>query len=611
MKSIEFLRFKSLIPYQAILILPRRSRVKLLYFATAQFFLNIIDLLGIGLIGILLAIGTSGKNDSQQSGLLRTVISFLQIDRLNFKQQALIIGMASILLLITKAFLTLLLLRKLNRFISFQSAKITGDLVLKLLSNSILMLRTRSMQESLWLLTTGVSISLLGVVGRCIAMLGDVGMIIFMLFALLAINPFVAISALIIFGAVATVLFVTLRHRAASNGKHYADLNVVSNQEIYEILDSFRETYVKNRRYFYAEQIKNTRLKLSDTLAMINYLPNLSRYTFDTVVTSGILIFTAIQFYFFDTKSALTSLALFLGASSRIAPSVLRLQQISLELKSASGTVAPLLTLIEELKIVEPTTDVPDSFDTAYEGFEARIAVRNVSFTYPGNDVKALNDVSFDIEANSTYAIVGPSGSGKSTLVDILLGILLPDHGEVEISGVSPSKAIQTWAGAIAYVPQDIVMINNTIAKNISMGYPSSEINREAMHAILEKTQLSEFISNLPAGIDSLVGDRGSKLSGGQRQRLGLARALFTEPKLLFLDEATSALDANTEELVATTILKSLNLTVITIAHRPATIKKADRIIYLDEGKIKAFGTLAQVREKVPEFESLIELMTM
>jgi ABC-type multidrug transport system fused ATPase/permease subunit len=154
-------------------------------------------------------------------------------------------------------------------------------------------------------------------------------------------------------------------------------------------------------------------------------------------------------------------------------------------------------------------------------------------------------------------------------------------------------------------------MINNTIAKNISMGYPSSEINREAMHAILEKTQLSEFISNLPAGIDSLVGDRGSKLSGGQRQRLGLARALFTEPKLLFLDEATSALDANTEELVATTILKSLNLTVITIAHRPATIKKADRIIYLDEGKIKAFGTLAQVREKVPEFESLIELMTM
>jgi ABC-type multidrug transport system fused ATPase/permease subunit len=285
------------------------------------------------------------------------------------------------------------------------------------------------------------------------------------------------------------------------------------------------------------------------------------------------------------------------------------LQQNFLELKSASGTLVPLMTFIEELKIVVPKAEVPDTFDTAYEGFEARIAVRNVSFTYPGNDVKALTDISFDIEANSTYAIVGPSGSGKSTLVDILLGILPPDHGEVEISGVPPSKAIETWAGAIAYVPQDIVIINNTVAKNISMGYPNSQMNRGVIQAILEKTQLSEFISSLSAGIDSLVGDRGSKLSGGQRQRLGLARALFTYPKLLFLDEATSALDSNTEELVATSILKSSNMTVITIAHRPATIKKADFIIYLDSGVIRAIGTLEDGRKKVPDFDNQIELM--
>jgi ABC-type multidrug transport system fused ATPase/permease subunit len=328
------------------------------------------------------------------------------------------------------------------------------------------------------------------------------------------------------------------------------------------------------------------------------------------VVICGILIFTVIQFFTADPDTAFTSLALFLGASARIAPAVLRIQQNSIELKGSSGEVLPLLLLIDELKSIEPLTETPDSADNDYHGFEARVSVKEVTFTYPGSEHPVLSNVSLEIKPNCIYAIVGPSGAGKTTLVDILLGIFPPDQGSVVISGVTPSDAIRKWSGAIAYVPQDVAIINSTISGNLTMGYPVSSGQRELVNSAIELAQLSDYVASLPNGIDSLVGDRGTRLSGGQRQRLGLARALFTKPKLIILDEATSALDAQTEELISSTLLEMEDITVVAIAHKISTIKKADFIVYVNKGCIEAVGTLEEVRSKIPDFDYQISLMS-
>jgi ABC-type multidrug transport system fused ATPase/permease subunit len=180
----------------------------------------------------------------------------------------------------------------------------------------------------------------------------------------------------------------------------------------------------------------------------------------------------------------------------------------------------------------------------------------------------------------------------------------------VKISGLSPSDAITAWPGAISYVPQDILILDGTIRENVALGYPMEIVSDEDVWAALGNALLSEFVNALPKKLDSHVGDRGVNLSGGQRQRLGIARALFTKPKLLILDEATSSLDGKTESAVSQAIQAMHGeVTVITIAHRLSTVKNADRVFYLENGHLVAKGTFLEVRKLVPDFDEQAKLM--
>ena len=194
-------------------------------------------------------------------------------------------------------------------------------------------------------------------------------------------------------------------------------------------------------------------------------------------------------------------------------------------------------------------------------------------------------------------------------MVDILLGIVYPEVGSIEISGANPAEVTQLWPGAIAYVPQETSIINGTIKENICLGYLASEVPDQIAIELLRAVQLEEFLS-LSEGIHSSTGERGSKLSGGQKQRIGLARALFTNPKLLVLDEATSALDATTEKKL-TSYLTSLkgSLTMIVIAHRLSTVIDADKIFYMKDGKVLGEGTFKELRDRIPEFNSQAKAM--
>jgi ABC-type multidrug transport system fused ATPase/permease subunit len=207
-------------------------------------------------------------------------------------------------------------------------------------------------------------------------------------------------------------------------------------------------------------------------------------------------------------------------------------------------------------------------------------------------------------------AVVGPSGAGKTTLVDVLLGVLEPDTGSVFVSGITPLEAISKWPGAIAYVPQDVLVVNGSIRENVALGYPLEVATDQLVNDAIRVASLTEFVSALPDGLDSNLGERGAKISGGQRQRIGIARALFTKPKLLVLDEATSALDGGTEESISADIqsLKG-STTVVLIAHRLSTVRDADLVLYLNKGEIVARGTFEEVRNAVPDFDRQAKLM--
>jgi ATP-binding cassette subfamily C protein len=246
-------------------------------------------------------------------------------------------------------------------------------------------------------------------------------------------------------------------------------------------------------------------------------------------------------------------------------------------------------------------TDVP---------FVARVEMSMVSVSYPGATIPALDHVSFDILPGQSVAVVGPTGSGKSTLTDVLLGVLPMDSGITTICGVDPRRAIASWPGKISYVPQDVSILNGTIRENVAVGIPSADVDDHAAWAALEKAHLAEALRTDREGLDTLVGEHGFQLSGGQKQRLGIARALYSNPELLVMDEATSALDAETERLITQT-LESLDgdVTLVVVAHRLATVKNADMLLYMERGKLIAAGSFAEVRRMVPNFERNAALM--
>jgi ABC-type multidrug transport system fused ATPase/permease subunit len=279
--------------------------------------------------------------------------------------------------------------------------------------------------------------------------------------------------------------------------------------------------------------------------------------------------------------------------------------------KRSEGAAAPTLALLHELETTGAKVDASlDSPHRNHNGFTGSIQIENLSFSYPGSREEATKNLSIQMSPGSTIAIVGPSGAGKTTFADLILGLLQPLQGKALISGLPPEQVIKKWPGAIAYVPQETLIINGSVKDNICLGFKSELVSDELIWEALKAAKLDDFVSQLPKKLDSDVGELGSKFSGGQRQRLGIARALLTSPGLVILDEATSSLDGKTESDVTESILKLKgSVTLIFIAHRLSTVREADLVIYLDKGEIKASGTFNDVRKAIPDFDNQAKLM--
>jgi ABC-type bacteriocin/lantibiotic exporter with double-glycine peptidase domain len=465
-------------------------------------------------------------------------------------------------------------------------------------------------QDITFVIANGINALILSVLGAAISLVSDFSLLLILTISLFIVSPSIALSSILFFGLVGLVLFRLMHNRAQEIGKEDAKLSVQTNNKLIEVLFSYRESIVRNRRAFYVEEVGNLQLSHSHILAERTFMPNISKYVIEISVILGALLVSGVQFLLQDATHAIATLSIFIAAGSRIAPATLRIQQSLIQIKASMGVSGTTFEMLDELLDVQAETGESPRFVKEHKDFNPKISLKSVSYTYPKNVNFEIRDLSFEVDAGKSLAIVGTSGSGKTTLMDLLLGILEPAAGDIKISGKSPRDAIIHWPGAISYVPQDVLVINGTIRENICLGYSPKEITDEEVFSALSEASLLDFVKKLPLGIHTQVGERGAQLSGGQRQRIGIARALISEPALIVLDEATSSLDGETESQITDALNKIKGrCTVVMIAHRLSSVRNSDLVIYLEQGKVLATGTFAEVREKVPNFDKQASLM--
>jgi ABC-type multidrug transport system fused ATPase/permease subunit len=601
---------KSTTLYNSLQILDSADRKKLFIVTIFQSALAFLDLAGVALVGLVGALAVTGVQSMNPGNRVSTALDFLGIQSFTIQKQVAILGLLAAGLFIVRTVLSVIVSRRTLFFLSRRAAKITGNLTAKLLSQPLLKLQEIPNQETLYALTVGVSTITLSIIGAAIGIVADLSLLIVIISGLFIVDKIIAFSTIIFFGLIGVLLYKNMSVRARHLGQENAKISVTSNAKILEVLTSYREIVVKNRRDFYTNQIAKSRLDLANIIAEFSFMPNISKYVIESGIIVGAVIISAMQFLLQDASRAVATLAVFMAAASRLAPAVLRIQSTAIQARVASGSASPTLNLINSLKSLPLKFTPAQPFRTEHTNFVPTVDLINVTFSYSNKSDTVLNQVKLNIKAGEIIAIVGPSGAGKTTMADIILGVISPDIGLVKISNHDPLTAIDKWPGAIAYVPQDVMVSNCSIRENVGLGYSEEEIDDDLVLQSLKIAHLDKFIQTLPEGLQTNVGDRGTKLSGGQRQRLGIARAVFTKPKLLVLDEATSSLDGQSEADISDSINDMRGeITVILIAHRLSTVKNADKVVYLEAGKIVSIGTFDEVRKNVPNFEKQASLM--
>jgi ABC-type multidrug transport system fused ATPase/permease subunit len=593
---------------RAATILSRRDKHKIAIVVGLNIALGFLDLLGVAAVGLVGALAVIGFGASTPSPRINQLMEFLNLNNLEFQLQVAILGIVAGVAFIVRTISSIYVNKRIMFFFSRKGASLANELFAKVLNQNLTGLRRRTTQEYNYLFGEGITNLTIGTLATASTIVSDLILLGILLAGILFADFGLGVTILFTFGALGYFLNRLTGKRAKAIGTKDAALSLQSYLAIHDSISGFSERYAGNTLGSSVNDFHVLKNQHSEVLAQRQFLPILSKYLIESAVIFLALGVAAFQFLVGSAGQAIGALSIFLGAGSRIAPAVLRIQQSLVTFRASSKSTELTLELISELTHLHPLVGVKANLDLEHKGFDGTVVISSLSFKYPETSNFVLHDISLKVPAGTFVAIIGPSGAGKSTLVDAILGLVRLEKGFVSIGGEEPKIAIDKWPGAVAYVPQSIVLTNESMIQNVISGYSETETNRQRAFKMLELVHLNEIAIALPNGFDSEIGERGEKLSGGQAQRLGLARALFSNPQLLFLDEATSALDGETEKLVSETLEKLRGrTTIITIAHRLNTVKKADLVIYLENGHLRHSGSFEEVSRQVPGLASQIQ----
>jgi len=589
-------------------LLEPRARRRYLSLSALQVVLSLLEVAALSVLAITITFGLNSYTNiagqqNTRSDLLDGLLSNLDTEA----KIATMLG-TYIVLTIAKTFLSAVTTLATLNLLASQSAKIGFRLNKATYERGTDLIRFGKSQENLSGVTNSLDSLLIGYLGTYSQLLGDIASVLMVCIALIFFDFETALLLFSLFTILLGTLHRFVNVKAAKWGEKLTKSSALLNRRVLDSWLVYRETLLAHKVDDLLRTSLSLRLEIAKNRARLSFLPSLSKYIFELFLITSALVISAFQLWFNGISEAVSSLVLIVAASTRLLPSLLRLQGNLLSIKqSVGGGFYARETL---MKVQHNLTELvsSDLDDFPNKEFNPTVFIEELSYSYPESAKPAVRDISLSVTPGTFTAITGSSGSGKSTLVDLILGFLKPSSGSVSISDLNPVAAQKAWPGKIAYVPQDVQIIEGSIKENITLSL-DGEYSKTRLQNSIDASGLLEDMANLELGVDTLVGERGLKLSGGQKQRLGIARALYSNPDVLVFDEATSSLDPITENRIAKNIYSKLSgRTVIVVAHRLSTVMNADKVIYLRDGCVVASGTFDELKRSVPEFLEQAEL---
>ncbi len=436
------------------------------------------------------------------------------------------------------------------------------------------------------------------------SMVMELVLIVAALVVLFAVEPTATLTVVVVLGSGLGAFYLLIRRHLTAWGLRLEDVYVRIYMWINQGIGAIREIRILGRdRYFHTMFAQQTD-EIARVSAISNTVQLMPRLVGEVIILGTFLIFVSFtlianQGSFVD---AVPVLGIFAAAAFRIAPSVNRLVNSATSIRHNAAA-------LDSVTNADMSSGPPPSAKPVQPlPFQQELRIDGLSFNYAETDRPALNNITFTITKGETVALVGPSGSGKSTLADIVLGLLDPTTGSITADGVNIRSNMTGWQRQLGFVPQTVYLSDDTLRRNIAFGLADNEIDTDQLVDATRMAQLDDVISALPNGLDTFVGERGTRLSGGQRQRVGIARALYNDPDLLVLDEATSALDSETESrITAITAGFRGKKTLLIIAHRLSTVRHCDRLVFLSNGRVEGCGTFDELQRTCPGFERMVQ----
>jgi ABC-type multidrug transport system fused ATPase/permease subunit len=585
-------------------VFPSRGRILTPWFL-AFVLASVLETVGIGIVGPFIGLA-SNPDLIHSTPALSYLYSLTGFNRTN--RFIALIGFLVIIIFCFKSFISWYVQSRIFKFTYIQREKLTARLMYAYLEAPYTLYLDKNSAQVVQNIISQTRIFADNILNPLMTLVSNFVSVLAVSFLLCLVNP-LAVLSLIFIALPLLILLNSFKDKIKLWGKelHEADLGII--RGINHSLGGFKETRVIGCGAFFAEEAIAEAHRYAEASISFYAFKLSPRFIVEAFLVIFVVSFTSISLLSRqDIQQLIPTLSIFAIASIRLIPSFTGITSGINILRNHSHALHQLYADLKELESetakVEyhhrsPATEHLNGnhqAETQDIQFFKEVVLDRVSYHYPNTSKNALTEVSLTLPKGQSIALIGRSGAGKTTLVDVILGLLEPQQGDIRVDGVSIYNNLRSWQNLIGYIPQSIFLIDDTIERNIAFGVSDPLIDPHRLQKAIQAAQLSEVVDNLPNGVKTRVGERGVMLSGGQRQRVGIARALYHEREILVLDEATSALDNETETLV-TEAIKSLSgvKTMIIIAHRLTTVEHCDRVYLMEKGQVVKYGSFQDV----------------
>ena len=563
----------------------------------------LLDMLGVASIMPFIAV-MSNPELVETNFILKTMFEYLSDFGIETNQQFLFfLGISVFLLLVVSLTFKAVTLYAQVRFIQMREYSISKRLVEGYLHQPFSWFLNRHSAEIGKTILSEVSKVVSKGLGPMINLIAQCAVTVAIITLLILVDPKLTLIVSLILGVAYWIVYRLTRSFITRKGKQSLKFNEGKFTAVSEAFGAAKEIKVGGLEQTFIKRFSDPAILLAQDNAKVTVIGLLPRYVLEAITFGGMMLVVIYLIAQSGTFiNAVPILALYAFAGYRLMPA---LQQIYSNIVSLRYATPSLDSVIDDLKSLQPYNP-SISQDTLQ--LKKNITLNHINYSYPNTSRTALKNINFSIQARSTVGLVGATGSGKTTTVDIILGLLIPQKGTLEVDDkVIDKNNLKAWQRSIGYVPQQIFLSDDSIAANIAFGTNLKDINQEAVEYAAKMANLHEFVINeLPSKYQTTVGERGIRLSGGQRQRIGIARALYHNPQILILDEATSALDNLTERAVMEAVHKlRKNITIIMIAHRLSTVKNCDNILLMEKGEVKEQGKFDKLIQIDDQFRAI------